>query len=207
MSKITLFTGALFLFLLGLVVVLAKKEVQPTQTSTPSNSSVPTTQELTMKQLADFAPIEADRVTLVTSRGEIELELFREQAPITTLNFLTLAKSGFYNGVIFHRVIPDFMAQVGDPLTKEKGQEARWGTGGPGYVIPDEFSPSLRHDQAGLVSMANAGPNTGGSQFFITHTATPWLDDLHAIFGRVTKGQDVVNQLEVGDTLIRILLQ
>lgn len=175
------------------------------ETSRTTASS--TSQGATMKQLADFTPIEATQATLVTSKGEITIELYRDQAPVTTLNFLSLAKDGFYDGIVFHRVIADFMAQVGDPLTKDPSQEAAWGTGGPGYVIPDEFDANLTHDAAGVVSMANRGPNTGGSQFFITFAATPWLDGKHAIFGRVTQGMDVVNQLQQGDTIESIRVE
>jgi cyclophilin family peptidyl-prolyl cis-trans isomerase len=113
-------------------------------------------------------------------------------------------KSGYYNGIKFHRIIPDFMAQVGDPLTKDDSQKALWGTGGPGYTIADEFEPTLKHDSEGIVSMANAGPNTGGSQFFITYEATPWLDGHHAVFGKVTKGMDVLRKLEIGDQIVKV---
>lgn len=157
-----------------------------------------------MKQLSDFAPIEATTVTLTTNKGEITFELFRDKAPVTTLNFLTLASQGFYNDIVFHRVIPDFMAQVGDPLTKDPNQEPMWGTGGPGYAIADEFDPSLKHDSAGVVSMANSGPNTGGSQFFITYEATPWLDGKHAVFGKVSSGMDVLENITVGDKIISV---
>ncbi len=122
-----------------------------------------------------------------TSMGTFEIELFEDKAPKTTANFISLAEKGFYDGLIFHRVIDDFMIQGGDP----KGN----GTGGPGYTIPDEFHPDLRHDSAGILSMANAGPNTGGSQFFITLTKTPWLDGKHAVFGKVVRGMDVVKQI------------
>lgn len=122
-----------------------------------------------------------------TSKGSFTIELFEDKAPITTKNFIDLAERGFYDGVVFHRVIPGFMIQGGDP----KGT----GTGGPGHTIRDEFHPQLRHDAEGVLSMANAGPNTGGSQFFITLEATPWLDDKHAVFGRVTDGQDVVRAI------------
>jgi cyclophilin family peptidyl-prolyl cis-trans isomerase len=122
-----------------------------------------------------------------TTLGEIQAEIFEDKAPKTAENFLTLVRKGFYNGVQFHRVIPGFMIQGGDP----RGD----GTGGPGYTIPDEFHPALRHSSAGMLSMANAGPNTGGSQFFITLAPTAWLDGKHAIFGRVTKGQEVVEQI------------
>lgn len=160
-----------------------------------------------MKQLSDFEPIEANSVTLTTTKGDITFELNRQEAPLTTINFLTLAKEGFYDGIVFHRVIPDFMAQVGDPLTKDPAKEDMWGTGGPGYTIPDEFDPGLSHDSAGIVSMANAGPNTGGSQFFITYGPTEWLDGKHAVFGKVTAGMDVLEQIEIGDKIVSVSYQ
>ncbi|MBP2645088.1 MAG: Peptidylprolyl isomerase [Firmicutes bacterium] len=127
-----------------------------------------------------------------TSMGEFKIELFEDKAPITTKNFIDLAEKGFYDGVIFHRVIPDFMIQGGCPQGN--------GTGGPGYHIPDEFHPDLKHDIPGLLSMANAGPNTGGSQFFITLVPTPWLDNRHSIFGKVTEGLEVVEAIGVVET-------
>ncbi len=155
------------------------------------------------KTLADFAPIEGEEVTLTTNKGPIVIKLFRDQAPLTTTNFLHLVNDKFYDEIVFHRVIADFMAQVGDPLTKDPNMKARWGTGGPGYTIQDEFSPELKHNKAGIVSMANTGqPNTGGSQFFITFAPTPWLDGKHAVFGEVIKGMNVVNQLKVRDKII-----
>jgi len=122
-----------------------------------------------------------------TSMGDFEIELFVDKAPITTKNFIDLSEKGFYDGLIFHRVIDGFMIQGGDP-------EGR-GTGGPGYSIKDEFHPELKHDSEGVLSMANAGPNTGGSQFFITLAATPWLDGKHAVFGKVVSGMDVVKAI------------
>ena len=122
-----------------------------------------------------------------TNMGGFTAELFTDKAPETTGNFIKLAESGFYNGVIFHRVIDGFMIQGGDPTGT--------GTGGPGYTIKDEFSPDLKHDSEGILSMANAGPNTGGSQFFITLAATPWLDGKHAVFGKVSEGMDVVKAI------------
>ena len=122
-----------------------------------------------------------------TSEGEFMIELFEDKAPKTTENFINLTEKGFYNGQIFHRVIPDFMVQGGDP----KGD----GTGGPGYEIEDEFHSDLRHNEPGILSMANRGPNTGGSQFFITVAATPWLDGKHAIFGKVIEGYDIVEKI------------
>jgi len=128
-------------------------------------------------------PTAAMRTTL----GDVRIELFRDRAPKTSENFIKLTRQGFYTGLTFHRVIPGFMVQLGCP----KGD----GTGGPGYTIPDEFGAGLHHDAPGILSMANAGPNTGGSQFFITLAATPWLDGKHAIFGRVRGGQDVVEKI------------
>lgn len=122
-----------------------------------------------------------------TNHGSFTIELFEDRAPKTTANFISLAEKGFYDGVVFHRVIKGFMIQGGDPDGT--------GRGGPGYTIPDEFHRELRHDAPGVLSMANAGPNTGGSQFFITLAATPWLDGKHAVFGRVTEGMDVVEAI------------
>ncbi|WP_324609432.1 peptidylprolyl isomerase [Massilibacillus massiliensis] len=122
-----------------------------------------------------------------TNQGQFQIELFEDKAPITTKNFITLVEKGFYNGLIFHRVIDGFMIQGGDPNGK--------GSGGPGYTIPDEFHPDLRHDRAGILSMANAGPNTGGSQFFITLGQTPWLDGKHSVFGAVVDGMDIVRKI------------
>ena len=127
------------------------------------------------------------KATIETTMGTIVIELYPDEAPKTVENFAKLAKQGFYNGIIFHRVIPNFMVQTGDPTGT--------GTGGPGYKFADEFSPKLKHDKPGRVSMANAGPNTNGSQFFITVIPTPWLDGKHSIFGQVVSGQDVVNAI------------
>ena len=122
-----------------------------------------------------------------TTEGDFRIELEEGKAPRTTKNFIDLAEKGFYDGVIFHRVIDGFMIQGGDPTGT--------GRGGPGYTIPDEFHPELRHDDEGVLSMANAGPNTNGSQFFITLAATPWLDNRHAVFGKVIEGMDVVRKI------------
>jgi len=123
------------------------------------------------------------RVKITTSMGVIEAKLFHKQAPKTVSNFVELARKGFYNGIVFHRVIPDFMIQTGDPQGN--------GTGGPGYAFADEFSPELKHSKAGMFSMANSGPNTNGSQFFITVKETPHLDNRHSVFGEVVSGLDV----------------
>ena len=134
--------------------------------------------------------------TIETNKGLIRLELHAEQAPKTVANFEKLAGDGFYNGLSFHRVIPNFMIQTGCPQGT--------GTGGPGYQFEDEFDESLRHDRAGILSMANAGPNTNGSQFFITHGPTPHLDGKHSVFGVVLDGQDVVDAIEQGDTMEKV---
>ncbi len=126
-----------------------------------------------------------------TEKGDIVVELYADRAPLTVENFVNLARAGFYDGTTFHRVIRGFMAQGGDPTGT--------GTGGPGYQFGDEFHPSLRHEGPGILSMANAGPGTNGSQFFITHGATPHLDDRHSVFGRVTEGMDVVQALRERD--------
>ena len=132
--------------------------------------------------------------TLETSRGSITCDLYPDAAPNTVSNFVFLAKEGFYDGTVFHRVIPDFMVQGGDPTGT--------GRGGPGYKFKDELTPGkFKKHQKGSLSMANAGPNTNGSQFFITHVATDWLDGKHTVFGQVTSGQEVVDSIKQGDTL------
>ena len=133
------------------------------------------------------------RIVIKTNQGDIAATLFADQTPMTAANFLNLAQRGYYNGISFHRVIKDFMIQGGDPTGT--------GAGGPGYNFGDEFVPSLKHDKPGLLSMANRGPATNGSQFFITHVATPWLDNKHTIFGEVTSGQDIVDRISQGDTI------
>ena len=130
------------------------------------------------------------RATIETTKGTIVIELYPDKAPKTVANFIKLSKQGFYNGIIFHRVIPNFMIQTGDPNGT--------GMGGPGYTFADEFS-DLKHDGPGVVSMANAGPNTNGSQFFITLVATPWLNGRHTIFGRVVEGQNVIELIGAVD--------
>lgn len=129
--------------------------------------------------------------TLKTDKGDIVVNLFADKAPVTVNNFVFLAREGFYDGTIFHRVINDFMVQGGDPTGT--------GMGGPGYKFADEFHPSLKHEKAGVLSMANAGPGTNGSQFFITHVPTPWLDRKHSIFGEIIKGLDVLYSIPARD--------
>ena len=126
-----------------------------------------------------------------TNKGNFKIELFGDKAPLTVGNFTKLVDEGFYNGLIFHRVIPNFMVQCGCPHGT--------GRGGPGYTIRDEFHPDLKHDSKGMLSMANAGPNTGGSQFFITVAPTPWLDGKHSIFGKVIEGMEVVDEISKVD--------
>ena len=138
--------------------------------------------------------------TITTRHGDIRLQLFDDKAPKTVANFEKLAASGFYDGLKFHRVIEDFMVQTGCP----KGT----GTGGPGYSFEDEFHKDLKHDGPGVLSMANSGPDTNGSQFFITHVATPWLDRKHSIFGRVIEDtQNVVNAVRQGDKMEKVTVQ
>lgn len=134
--------------------------------------------------------------TIVTNRGTIRLQLHEDKAPRTVANFEKLSGDGFYDGLKFHRVIPDFMIQTGCPQGT--------GTGGPGYSFKDEFHKDLKHDGPGVLSMANAGPNTNGSQFFVTHVATPWLDGKHSVFGHVIEGQKVVDSIKQGDTMTKI---
>jgi peptidyl-prolyl cis-trans isomerase B (cyclophilin B) len=140
-------------------------------------------------------------VTLETNRGPIHLRLHEDKVPVTVASFVNLARRGYYDGLSFHRVINDFMIQGGCPLGT--------GTGGPGYKFEDEFHPSLRHDKPGVLSMANAGPRTNGSQFFITHGPTPWLDGKHSVFGEVVGGDDqkVVNAIRQGDTIEKVTVE
>ncbi len=141
------------------------------------------------------------QATIKTNKGNIRLILHDDKTPLTVANFVNLAQRGFYDGLKFHRVIEEFMIQGGCPLGT--------GTGGPGYRFEDEFVPELRHDRPGILSMANAGPNTNGSQFFITHVATPWLDDRHSVFGHVVDetDQDVVNDIRAGDQIEKIVIE
>ena len=134
-----------------------------------------------------------------TNKGDMRVQLYADKTPITVNNFVFLASEGFYDNVAFHRVIKDFMVQGGDPTGT--------GRGGPGYRFGDEFDPGLRHDSPGVLSMANAGPNTNGSQFFITHVPTPWLDGKHSVFGRLIGGEDVLFAIEQGDVIETVAIQ
>jgi len=184
--------------------ILSKLETTPPESNlNDSELEVKNKNMNEFKTIEDFKKIDSKTVTLTTNKGDIVIDLYRDEAPLTTANFLDLIDSGFYDGIIFHRVIPDFMAQVGDPLTKQPNAEQLWGTGGPGYRINDEFNDNLKHDGPGVLSMANSGPNSGGSQIFITHLATPWLDGKHAVFGKVSKGLNVLMSIEKGDQIIK----
>ncbi len=140
------------------------------------------------------------KATIKTNKGDININLTDDKTPVTVANFVNLVKNGFYNDLSFHRVIPDFMIQGGCPIGT--------GTGGPGYKFEDEFDASLKHDKPGVLSMANAGPGTNGSQFFVTHVATPWLDGKHSVFGEVVSADDqaVVNSIVGGDSIQTIEL-
>ncbi len=155
-----------------------------------------------IQMLANAATFDSDvQLCIHTSKGDINLTMYAEKCPLTCANFLELAKAGYYDDLTFHRVIPEFMIQGGCPLGT--------GTGGPGYRFADEFHADLRHDRPGILSMANAGPGTNGSQFFITHIATPWLDGNHTVFGAVNgeADQDVVNAIRMGDTITSITIK
>jgi len=138
------------------------------------------------------------KITMKTSKGDINITMYAHAAQVTCASFLNLASRGFYNGLTFHRVIPDFMIQGGDPTGS--------GMGGPGYKFECECKPDLKHDRPGILSMANAGPNTNGSQFFVTHVPTPHLDGKHTVFGAVTEGQDVVNAIAGGDKIDEVVI-
>ncbi len=153
---------------------------------------------MTMKQWSTPPQIVIDpkkkyKASIETEKGTLVLELFADKTPKTVNNFVFLAREGFYNGTIFHRVIADFMVQGGDPTGT--------GRGGPGYRFADEFNPSLRHDKPGILSMANAGPGTNGSQFFITHVPTAWLDDKHTVFGHIIEGMNVLLSIPPRDPM------
>ena len=173
--------------------VVVKKDVAPVEVDKSKNQD----KEVKMKQYNSAPEMQIDSTKKYTATielqkgGEIVIELFADKVPNTVNNFVFLARDGFYDGVTFHRVIPDFMAQTGDPTGT--------GMGGPGYRFEDEFDSSLTHDSKGILSMANAGPNTNGSQFFITFGPTQFLDQRHAVFGKVVEGMDVLDGISVRD--------
>ena len=139
------------------------------------------------------------QATIKTNKGDIKLDLFADKAKMTVSNFVNLSKRGFYSKLTFHRVIDDFMIQGGCPIGT--------GTGDPGYKFKDEFHGDLKHDKPGILSMANSGPNTNGSQFFITHGPTPHLDDKHTVFGRVSSGQEVVDAIAQDDVMTKVSIE
>ena len=184
------------LVLAGLALAAAACGSDQAPTSAPTRATTTGEKILTQYKAPPPLTINPDAsytATFKTAKGDIVVELFAKQVPNTVNNFVLLARDGFYDNITFHRVIADFMARGGDPTGT--------GRGDPGYKFADEFDPSLRHDKPGILSMANSGVDTNGSQFFITHVPTPHLDDKHSVFGRVTEGMDVVLSLANGDAL------
>lgn len=183
------------LLALGILAIIGCAEAQtqeePAAEPEPAQSSNEESTEA-MSQLA---------VTLSTTKGDIHINLYADKTPLTVANFINLAQRGYYDGLTFHRVIPDFMIQGGCPLGT--------GTGDPGYRFEDEIDPSLKHDGPGVLSMANAGPGTNGSQFFITHLETPWLDGKHTVFGKVAgpADQSVVDSIAKGDKINSVKIE
>jgi len=143
-------------------------------------------------------PQKTYRVSIETNRGDMELELYPEHAPKTVNNFVFLAQEGFYDGIVFHRVISDFMIQGGDPTGT--------GRGGPGYNFEDEFAENPLRHETGVISMANSGPNTNGSQFFITHSPQPHLDGKHTVFGKLVEGHEILNAIQQGDKMVKVVV-
>jgi len=192
------------LSIVALIACGAKSENDNITNETSDNKSIQIVEEVKTVSETPINKEEGIFAEIVTSKGSIFIELAFEKVPMTVANFVGLAEgviennskeigTPYYDGIIFHRVIPNFMIQGGDPTGT--------GMGGPGYKFRDEIDPSLRHDRAGVLSMANAGPSTNGSQFFITHNETPWLDGKHTVFGYVTKGQNIVDAIQQGDVI------
>ncbi len=175
-------------FILGFIFLAGCASSGPKPPAAAFTPQTPLEKQLTEANLTALGKeTKIVKIQIETDMGTIKADLYASEAPKTVENFVTLAKKGFYDGIIFHRVIPGFMIQTGDPTGT--------GTGGPGYKFADEFSTKLKHDKPGIFSMANSGPNTNGSQFFITDVATPWLDGRHSIFGQVTEGIEIVKQI------------
>jgi len=202
-KKISLFILT-SLSIVALIACGAKSEKDKVTNETLDNKSIQIIEEVKTVSETPINKEEGLFAEIVTSKGSIFIELAFEKVPMTVANFVGLAEgviennskeigTPYYDGIIFHRVIPNFMIQGGDPTGT--------GMGGPGYKFRDEIDPSLRHDRAGVLSMANAGPSTNGSQFFITHNETPWLDGKHTVFGYVTKGQNIVDAIQQGDVI------
>jgi len=190
--KIMTLMGAWVLLVIGAAGSHAQEEIaEPTPAKEKTGVADTKTPEREKTMIA----------VITTNKGPIRLTLCPEQAPVTVANFVNLSQRNYYDGVSFHRVIPDFMIQGGDP--------SGTGRGGPGYHFEDEFVPELKHDSPGILSMANAGPGTNGSQFFITHKATPWLDGHHTVFGKVVGPEDqaVVDSIAQGDTILSVEIE
>ncbi len=190
--------GGLAYFLRGMSTTTVTRTDAYATTTNQVTTTTPIAQATSsMSTTTSQVPQKITRATITTNKGVIEVT-FSTSTPNTIINFANLAASGFYNGTRFHRVIKDFMIQGGDPLSKDLANKDRWGTGGPGYTFADETSPTDNFKQ-GVLAMANAGPNTNGSQFFIVTapTGTPWLAGKHTVFGYVTKGMDIV--LKIGN--------
>lgn len=179
----------------GLIVAVVYKAPQPNESAQPSTLTATSTDTPTQTEPLTASTTKPTQnvmqATITTNKGVITLELYADKTPNTVANFTKLAQDGFYNTTKFHRVIDGFMIQGGDPLTKDDTKQSMWGTGGPGYKFADEFAPGLSN-VTGTISMANAGPNTNGSQFFINVADNTFLDGKHSVFGRVTGGMDVV---------------
>lgn len=190
--RVTLRVACIVLLASGIVSCGSPRPSEPETKSQTNPPAAPAQKEIPM---AAVQPLHA---IIHTNKGDIRVVLYADKTPITVANFANLAQRGFYNNKAFHRVIENFMVQGGCPQGT--------GTGGPGYRFEDEFDPGLKHDTPGVLSMANAGPGTNGSQFFITHIATPWLDDKHSVFGKVESDADqkVVNSIKQGDTITSI---
>lgn len=186
--KRTMLFLCLFVLIFASLGCAAEEKAQQDTTKVDSTAqSVPTEEQLNAFEKNEYADTQNPIAIFITNKGTFKVLLFRDKAPVTVDNFVTLSKKGFYDGLVFHRVIDGFMIQGGDPNGN--------GSGGPGYTIKDEFSPDLKHNKKGILSMANAGPDTGGSQFFITLVETPWLDGKHSVFGEVIGGMDVVEAI------------
>lgn len=204
MSKGKTIFQILALFIVIMVIIVStRKDTATEEMSAQEDVSANVVSSLENNQITEETNTmeqETIMVTMITSQGNIEIELWKDKAPKTVENFITLAQNGFYDGTRFHRVIEGFMIQGGDPLSKDTAQMARWGTGGPGYQFADEIH-SENKNIAGTISMANAGPNTNGSQFFINVADNSYLDTRHTVFGKVVSGYDVVETISLVDTI------
>jgi peptidylprolyl isomerase len=192
-----------FLIFIGIIILLGtalwffsphRASAPPQEQNATETTPTPITQETLNTQNTMTEHNTASLITLSTTLGDVQIRLYTDTMPITTANFAKLVSEGFYDGTAFHRVIPGFMIQGGDPLTKDAGMKARWGTGGPGYAIADEL-PQEHSNTRGTISMANSGPNTGGSQFFINVADNTFLDPKHPVFGEVVSGMEVVDAI------------